>query len=494
MPTPQPQHAKKTKRAGNWYEPHLLLLTPDQAYGTGDIVQYWLEHPDISPAVKERIETKKTSLQSSLGRYMATKKDQLEPLLTEEHGIAKSLEHLFKPVETRTYGPTGKTQTLYLGAQYAFVAARSINAESPVAMDNLILCRQLLLNNEIPDDGLAPPCAVEHVAPTPLVSNQSKLEPASPSVHSNKAPKETRRMKLGFIFSTFSLLTCLALTASSYLNTRNPELPRLIKAYKEHGLRAVAEQRTTAPNPTDGQRFINLWFQAFNPSDAMTNIQETAQPLLDHSNIGWRAKALHAVGNAYLNRGQLQQALTLFQEAESILQNRDHQRNDLCLVLYNQAECHFLLGDAFALKDCMDRADQTNAADYASMYHHYFSKYWLMKGQLEKAISCGDQSIKLSITLENKELLAYFSAHQALLLTATNDLDAGYFHLKRAQTLAANMADPILNVFIQRYEFFWAEKMNLPTAGIIISEKNNFSATRYYSDLTLSLADNQQKP
>ncbi len=524
--------APENQKGGN--DRNLLYLIPHVAYSTGSIIEHWALDPRISEEDKKGLRRRRV-VQSFLARFMKSRTESALKNLPPGDSQAKGLEKAMEPVATLEYGGKKNGMKLYLGAQYSFFAALYLGEEPATPVEDLLdlisknkgtvtLFNQALLDQHL--QGTSNECQVDEEQPQVTTQasmachSQNQKEADSLGSHTSRdehgtdnhssasqggSPTKRNRRMAGWLswmprpnrVPTSSIVQvsivlgiCIGVLGGSfYLNLR-PKAKTLTEMHNEEGpasLKPYADLSKKVETKTE--LYGRLLALANDPKVEMSEIEQHASALLEDKNPGWVAKGQHALGLASFQRGDLDSALSFYLGAEANLLGLAHLRMDLRAVYLEIACCQYYLNDAGSMHDYIKKGELVVSDYFRGKIQHLYSKYWLLEGDLSKAIEYGEDSIRLALIEKNKYHLAIFNAHQSMLLTAAGQIENSFRCLKVSQGLSKTLGDVLLDEYIQSYDVLWAERMELPVSGINFTEvENGFEATKNYIASELELA------
>lgn len=507
-------NGESKKKRHRWFEEFLLSLNPIKLYSTGDIVSEWEENEQILKKIQEKHDKNPKGAQPALSRYMPERYKMFTKSSSKPNPEAT---HIYQPVKTETYKQTGHEQQIYLGAQYAWVAADYLGLEQPRPLKEVLeLYRKAL-------DEAAPPKPAKTNAGV-AVGNSREVVHSSNSTNSpvevfvdnsltskpldgdlgqvdqaDKRPTRKRSLRkrfrrrrgaIGFSLSILSFVFCLGVAGNLYFSNSKAELQELNKAHQNGTLSELHKKVDGLEgNKTVAQKYIQAWGTANDPAKSIEDLQLAVEPLLNHENTGWQAKGYHALGVANFKRGNLEEALHQYKQAELLLEGRTNQRSDLKQTHLQIARCYFFLKDQENLMDYIKKAELVNTKNHNALVLHYKSRYWFLRGDIDKSIDFSEESLEIATVNIERNLLGAINANLGLLNITKGDLNKGYRYLKTAQVEALKRNDSKLSQELVEYERLWAEKMNLPLSRNFVSkEQFSFSEERYYTDFFLELA------
>ncbi|CAM2009597.1 hypothetical protein [Acanthopleuribacter pedis] len=480
---------KNTSEQRGWeQEPMLILLRDNWAYTTGDVLEHWLADPDLSREEKDAILDKRTTIQSYLSRYMQIRENRVRKTINDNAILEEDLDRIFSPVDTQPYLRTNSHQKLFLGAQFKWVAGRYLGlAGTPSTEDTLALLRASEEGYQRFDvkklSEPAPAVAAEEIQ-TPAVLADEVVQHPGESV-GDAAANQNSRFFSGFnlnvmtrwlVFNGLSakmtavvfLTFCVGLSFGALLwdQTTGKRLENFEKKWNTEGPRVVdgVSDVTAGKVLPPEQLYLALWKRAYNPELDIDEIRPLFEALSDKTEYKWKAMASYSMGDAYINRGRVNEALKHYQDAEGFLTGTELS-SDLRKIHLAKARCFFHLQDAEALLEETDKARNIPVASSYSRIQYFDALYWFLKGDLPTAISHAKESLHISLSEGAKGQSGYYYASLGLFYTADGRLDDAYRHLRLAQEIAAQTNDKSLTFQLQGYEMLWAEYMNLPTVA-----------------------------
>lgn len=479
---------KNTSEQQGWpQEPFLLLLRDDWVYTTGDILKHWLADPGLSDDDKQAVIDRKSSIQSYLSRYIAVRENAIRKGVKDNEVSQEELGRIFSPVDTQPYLRTKSNQKLYLGAQLKWVAGRYLGRP-----DTLSTQETLALMTASEDQYQR--FDVTKLGKTEAqVGNQETQAATLPATEQAASPVATKQnddmvnqdpqkgMGLRSLMQHFSFrlspikmvtagmmvfLVGLSFGALLWDHAKGQRLQEFEKNWKADGVQAlddiadVTSGKVFAPD----QLYLALWKRAYDPKQTIEGMLPLYDALSDVSDEVWKARASHALGVAYLNRGMIQKALTYFEDAEEFLSGSDLD-SDVRKVHLSKARCYFHLKDIDAMLRETEQAESSAVSSSQSRIHYFKALYWFMKGDKASAIGHAKESLQISLSEGAKGQSGYYYATLGLICIADGQLNEAYRHLRLAQEVAAQTNDKALMFQLQGYEMLWAEHMNLPTVA-----------------------------
>ncbi|CAM2008005.1 hypothetical protein APED_15195 [Acanthopleuribacter pedis] len=491
----------KTKvRRDRWFEEFFLSLDPEKRYRTGDIVSEWEKDDQVVRAMQEKCKKKPKDARSVLSRYMPYRYKMFLNESSDQNPESTPTARAYQPIGTEPFGPTGHDMNIYLGAQYAWVAADYLGLEQPRSLEEVLELLKKALEIEDPKsvEGTessyvvveAPAESIQAVSvPGGDQTEMGQVETVKPTKRSLRKRFRRWRVPMAFAMSAFSTFICLATIGGVILFQSYPELEKMETAQNTGGVTAVKNiTKSFKVSGNKAEVYGIGWRAAYDPHKDIEEIKTIIEPLLYDEELGWQAKANHVVGLAYLNRGHLSLALENFEEAETKLRGLSKQRLDLKKIYLSMADCHFYLYQPEKMMECIKLAQMLNVPGREAVTLHYESQYNFLQGDINKAITLSHKALRLSKTTETS-YSGYYHANLGLLYSATGNMDQSYKHLKEAHAFAVLNQDSSLLSVIYEYERFWAEKMNFPFSGVSsINKSKSFSSEKNYISFSVDLA------
>ncbi|CAM2009504.1 tetratricopeptide repeat protein [Acanthopleuribacter pedis] len=489
------------KKRHRWFEEFLLSLDPRKPYSTGDIVSEWEGNQQISREMQVKHDKNPKVAQPSLSRYMPERYRMFIKSSSDPNPEASPTALIYQPVKTEIYKPTGHEQQIYLGAQYAWVAADQLGLEQPMPEEEVLELLEKVLESEtsesvkqVENSNVFVEDSVESTQAVSVLDGGhagiGRSEPVKVKKRSLRKRFLRWRVPLSFAMSALSLVVCVGVVGGSVYFKSYPELEQLKKAHEEGGLGAVKRLAKQNKNKKSlGQLITVAWAKVHDPDESIEEIQSLIKPLHDHPNPGWQAKGHYLLGVSYLVRRKVHESMESFSKSETNLAGTRSQVNDLRDTYLGLAECYFFLGDSDGVLKNTKKATLLQTMHHKGKVHHHMSKYWLLERDLEKSIEESLKSIQLSYIENDKTYLAVYLAHHALLLISKGELEESFNLLKKAQLITINQNNPTLLEYILSYEQLWAQEMKLPISNLSSEPlKGTFPNNRYYIEMIQSLA------
>lgn len=479
------------------YDRNLLLLVPELVYSTGNVFEHWQLDPRVPDGEKEDLANRKV-VQSFLARFMKSRSENVLRGLSLGDEQAIKIEQATRPIATLEYGGKKNGMKLYLGAQYAYFAARYLGEEPARTIEELLNlierekenCKEfdkdLFLSNQIaPSEKenleLAPmhPFAQKantedhagsHDQGTAQLGRKALAEEAW-SKFTKYLPQKInlKRSKILNYSAMFiaGFLVSAAFARVLWHQEMDSQLKELEKRWRNEGPSSldksdyISLQKNTSPDLV----YKMLWKGAYDPKMDTEKIQPFFNHLVALPEPLWQARANQGMAIAYLNRGEFENAFHHLTLAEELLIDTKH-ASDLRRVYLSKAHCLFYSQDAESMLVMITRAENLDVKTSESRISFFKALYFFLVGDLETATMHADKSLHISLAEGAKSQTAYYHSTLALLYVSNNKLENAYRHLRLAQEYAVETKDRALLFQLQGYEMLWAERMGLPPVAL----------------------------
>ncbi len=479
------------------YDRNLLLLVPELVYSTGNVFEHWQLDPRVPERDKEELASRKT-VQSFLARFMKSRSESALKNLASDDEQARKIEKATQPIITLEYGGKKSGMKLYLGAQYAYFAARYLG-EKPAKNINELLDlierekknpkefnKDLFPGDQTTLSGTENP---ERAFIHPLVqkvNTEEHVESLGQGVTQTQkmAPTEkawsklTKYMQPKINLTKSKILNYSAMFFAGFLVSAtfarvlwhqevDNRLKELEQRWQNEGPSSLEEsdyislQKNTSPDLV----YKMLWKGAYDPKMDTEKIQPFFNHLGAFPEPLWQARANQGMAIAYLNRGEFENAYHHLTLAEEFLIDTKY-ASDLRRIYLSMAHCLFYSQDAESMLEMITKAESLDVNTSESRISFFKALYFFLAGDPGTAIIHADKSLHISLAEGAKSQTAYYHATLALLYVSVNKLENAYRHLRLAQEYAVETKDRALLFQLQGYEMLWAERMGLPPVAL----------------------------
>ncbi|CAM2009652.1 hypothetical protein [Acanthopleuribacter pedis] len=479
------------------YDRNLLLLVPELVYSTGNVFEHWQLDPRVPESEKEELANRKV-VQSFLARFMKSRSDNVLRGLSPGDAQAIKIERAIRPIATLEYGGKKNGMKLYLGAQYAYFAARYLGEKPTRNIDELLdlierekenrkeFNKDLFPGNqavpsEIENPELAPnhPLVqkvntVDHVGSLGQGASQTKRKPLTEKVLSKftkHMPQKVIQTKSKILnYSTMFIagfLVSAAFASVLWHHEMDSQLKELEERWRNEGPSSLEKsdyislQKNTSPDLV----YKMLWKGAYDPKMDTEKIQPFFDHLVAFPEPIWQARANQGMAIAFLNRGEFENAFHHLTLAEEFLIDTKY-ASDLRRVYLSMAHCLFYSQDAESMLEMITKAENLDVNTSESRISFFKALYFFLVGDPGTATVHADKSLHISLAEGAKSQTAYYHATLALLCVSDNKLEDAYRHLRLAQEYAVETKDRALLFQLQGYEMLWAERMGLPPVAL----------------------------
>ncbi|CAM2065714.1 hypothetical protein SCOR_10045 [Sulfidibacter corallicola] len=265
-----------------------------------------------------------------------------------------------------------------------------------------------------------------------------------------------------FIYGViFSILAGAAFAGATALFSTNRPIEALVENWEKKGPEGIKDFISKKENDLTKAAAIS-WNAAYDREVQIKKVKSLTQPLIESTSKGWRAKGFYTLGAAHLYRGNPGLALDQFDEAIFLLERLPGQRRDLKRAYLYRAECYIYLEDTEEALREFSLAENVGDKKYDNVSKYLKAICVFNNGDVKRAIDLADESLKTSLLDGNEYHAAFASSYLCLFHTANRELDKAYKYLKLSKEISQEFDDPFLDQLNIFFEYFWAERMDLP--------------------------------